>query len=107
MIRDTEVTEVTEVIFRKEQDGSILAVFPYIIHHGCTVTCYAHIGQHSACLYDEYAIGECKPATETEYRDLFNELENNVGYKLKVIKRRNYNKYLKAYRANIQQYRAL
>jgi len=93
----TQDTEVTEVIFRKEKDGTILAVFPYIIHNGITVTCYAHIGQHSACAYPDYAIDKCKPTTEAEYKDLFNELENSVGYKLKVIKRQNHAKFLKAY----------
>jgi len=94
MVKDTEFTEV---VFRKEKDGSILAVFPYIIHHGITVTCYAHIGQHSACLYSEYAMQCCKPATAAEYKDLFDELENSVGYRLKVVKRQNYDKFLKAY----------
>jgi len=90
-------THKTSVIFRKEQDGTILAVFPYVIYNGYTLTCYSHIGQHSAILYEEYAIDRCAPATKEEYQDLFNELENSVGYNLKVITRRHYDTYLKAY----------
>jgi len=94
MVKDKHITEV---LFRKEKGGSILAVFPYDIWCGSTGTCYAHIGQHSACIH-EYAINDCKPATKVEYADLLKEL-NSLGYNLKVIKRRNYDKFLKAYYA--------
>jgi len=86
----------TDVIFRKEKDGDILAVFPYdIANFRGNCTCYAHIGQHSAMVW-EYLRG-IKPAKELEYSDLYRELIS-IGYDLNVIKKRNYSKYLKAYR---------
>ena len=45
-------------------------------------TCYAHIGQHSACS-PEY-IKECRKATEQEYKDLAEELES-IGYNLEIL----------------------
>lgn len=44
--------------------------------------CYAHVGQHSTCHTDYFM--ECEPATEEQYRDLKEELEN-IGYNLTVI----------------------
>ncbi len=77
--------ETTEVIFRVEKDGSILAVFPYISYSGCNyVTCYQHIGQHSEMRWSY--MSDTKPATPERYADLKAELES-IGYNLKVIKR--------------------
>jgi len=88
----------TDVIFRKEKDGCIVAVFPYNIEgiymNYAHILYYSHIGQHCCGLYS-YALKETKPATKREYSDLKYELESD-GYNLNVIKRRNYNKYLKA-----------
>ena len=42
--------EITEVMFRKEKDGSIYAVFPYISWlRNYEIMGYAHIGQHHSC----------------------------------------------------------
>jgi len=78
----------TAVVFRKYNNGEILALFPYEDHSYLDNNCvsYMHIGQHGAadyigCIYDT------KPAKEEEYKDLFEELEN-IGYNLKVIKKR-------------------
>lgn len=46
--------------------------------------CYAHMGQHSTCGVDWIA-DTTRPATKKEYQELFNELENRVGYNLEVI----------------------
>ena len=51
-----------------------------------TIMSYMHVGQHS-----EASIGfcvACHLATPEEYASLKNELENLVGYELKVCKRR-------------------
>ena len=81
-----EVEEVTEVIFRKEKDNSITAVFPKLSYRqGYKVTYYTHIGQHGECDYS-YFTKQTKPATPEEYKDLKEELES-IGYNLKVIKR--------------------
>jgi hypothetical protein len=45
-------------------------------------SCYAHIGQHSACHID-YAAG-CSPATEVQYAALRDELES-IGYELEIL----------------------
>lgn len=78
--------EVTEVIFRKEKDNSITAVFPYLSYrNGHRVTYYSHIGQHGEG--NMFALIETtNPAEPEEYTDLKTELES-IGYNLKVIKR--------------------
>ena len=84
----------TEMIFRKEKNGDILAVFPYEpyndIHN--VVGCYAHLGQHGGCHFD-YVLKETKPAKPEEYAALYKELES-LGYNIKVVRRRNYQRYL-------------
>jgi len=83
----------TDVIFRKEKDNAILAVFPHeIVDCEGNIMCYAHVGQHSGASYD-YVLKKTVPASETEYIDLKTELES-IGYNLRTIKRRNYKKYL-------------
>ncbi len=89
----------TDVIFRKEKDGQILAVFPHEVDNSHFVMCYAHLGQHSSCDYD-YCLTRTTPAIAEEFEDLKNELTLSVGYNLNIIKRRNYNKYLKSYYKN-------
>lgn len=86
-------TEI-DVIFREETDGTVIAVFPHEVwdlQGNCT--CYAHTGQHSACDYN-YVLKETKPAKE--FNKLKTELEG-IGYDLRVIKCRNYDKYLLSY----------
>jgi len=65
------------VIFRAERSGTfkgdVTAVFPTI--PGCDTydaTCYAHIGQHSACSRDWYR--QTRAAKPSEYADLLAEL---------------------------------
>lgn len=46
--------------------------------------CYAHVGQHGTC--DVRWIAEiCRPATYAEYKALYDELENMVGYEVEVV----------------------
>ena len=47
-------------------------------------SCYAHLGQHSTCS-QSFLAQNCRKATEKEYKELFNELTNSVGYNLNVI----------------------
>lgn len=86
----------TEVIFRREKDNTIIAVFPYDIASLSkdSVTCYVHIGQHTGATWN-YVLADTKPAKANEYTELFEELES-IGYNLKVVKRRNYKRYLQA-----------
>lgn len=85
----------TTVIFRKEKDGEICAFFPYeIADLNGNISCYAHIGQHSAASVDYYH--ETKPCTTAEYTDLMTELQS-IGYELTIRQKMSYNLYLKAY----------
>ena len=72
------------VKFLIHPDGDLMAYFPYMVSSKGFKTCYAHIGQHSACSPD-YA-KECRPATPTEYADLQKELIS-IGYELKISKK--------------------
>lgn len=84
----------TEVIFREEKNGSIIAVFPYLIADPSgNVMCYTTQEQHNAMCWD-YFLKNTKPTIN--YNEIKKELEF-VGYDLKIIKRRNYDKYLKEY----------
>ena len=90
-------TKQTKMIFRKDRFG-VFALMPYeIADRQGNVTCYQHIGQHSAANY-WYCIQYSKPANQDEAKDLFNEL-TQIGYNIKLIKRQNFNKYLKANKA--------
>lgn len=93
-------TPLTDVIFRKEKEGTILAVFPYIMGtRKGDYQCYAHIGQHSYCDYFDYVLKCTEPAKPTEYANLKRELENlsPEPYRLNVVKRMNRRRYSAAY----------
>lgn len=78
----------TLVIFRKFNDGDIIAIFPkenYFSHESTTKMSYMHIGQYSACELDVIMNNTTK-ATEDEYSELKIELESLVGYNLKILK---------------------
>ena len=71
----------TKVKFLKDSEY-IFAYFPELQHDENFNTCYAHIGQHSACC-PSYA-DECETASQEESIELLNEL-NHIGYNLEVI----------------------
>ena len=79
-----EKAEFVKFLIHKTS-GELIAYFPRIVgDNSGNKTCYAHIGQHSACspLYAK----ECRYAKKPEYEALYNELVNSVGYVLKVAK---------------------
>lgn len=80
--------EITKVVFRKFKDNDeIIALFPETAYsRNYTVLSYMHIGQHGEADYT-HVINQTSPATEEEYVDLKDELENQVGYNLKVLKK--------------------
>lgn len=93
-------THTTEVMFRVDTTndfkGTIIAILPHELNnHKGHVVVYQHVGQHSGGDY-YWMLKTSKPANESEYADLKQELES-IGYNIKVVKKRNYNKYLKAY----------
>ena len=76
---------MTRVVFRKEKNGDILAVFDEIFDINYNLASYAHIGQHGGCSLEYYR--STKPATAGEYAELLNELKY-IGYDdLKICKR--------------------
>lgn len=79
---------MTPVKFYKEIGGHVLAVFPKMKHsfngyRKDNITCYSHIGQHSAC-HPDYLKGKMMAKPE-EYKDLFNELVEQGYNDLKII----------------------
>lgn len=75
------------VIFRAERtkDGEVTAVLPDVEANYGEMTCYAHVGQHSACTLEWYhATRAAKPA---EYADLLEELQDIYDNKLVVRQR--------------------
>lgn len=69
-------------LIEKDSENDVWAFFPEEIAHDYFLTCYAHIGQHSAC-HPDYA-KECKEANYDQYSDLKKELES-IGYKLEIL----------------------
>jgi hypothetical protein len=76
-------TKVLFLIEQEEDCDDVFAYFPEEVHNGIIMTCYAHIGQHSAC-HPDYA-RDCKEATPEQYNDLKEELEKSVGYELEIL----------------------
>jgi hypothetical protein len=76
---------MTTVLFRKSKTGEIIAFFPAEHETHYDILCYAHIGQH--CMASTRYYLECKQATPDEYKPLYDELINLVGYELNVKKR--------------------
>lgn len=75
---------MTKVKFYNEAEG-VFAVFPNEYWNGFnngTVTCYAHIGQHSAC-HTDY-LKQCTIARKEEYEPLRRELES-IGHKFHIL----------------------
>lgn len=76
---------MTTVLFRKEKEGDIIAVFPYI-QEAMACLCYTHFGQHFTADW-LYLRNHTTQASEKEAQKLINELQA-VGYDdLRIIKR--------------------
>lgn len=90
-----------DIVFRvdksKDFSGTVFALFPHECdNHNGNVMSYQHVGQHSAADYN-FCIAKSRPATEQEYAELKQELED-IGYEVNVVKKQNYEKFLKSYR---------
>lgn len=75
---------VNRVQFRKMKEGDILAVLPDVPANPGRYMSYQHIGQHCECSADIASF--TKPATEEEYKPLYDEL-TRIGYRLQVVRR--------------------
>lgn len=74
--------ESTKVLFLRETNNSILAVFTETPEANNMVACYSHVGQHSACTEEYYKA--LYRAFYRDYKPLFDELTNQ-GYQLHVL----------------------
>jgi hypothetical protein len=90
-------TEKTKVIFRKwnksvDKNQGIIAIFPEELGTMSPYTCssWEWVGEHGAC-DPVMVIKSSKLATENEYQEVRNYLEDHYGYKLEVIQRLRYN----------------
>ncbi|MCL4538018.1 MAG: hypothetical protein M1378_00185 [Bacteroidetes bacterium] len=68
--------------------GSVFAYFPRTdfnkeLYGHSQKVCYARVGQHGKC--EQAYARQCREATPEEYEALKGELENDVGYRLKVL----------------------
>lgn len=93
-MKDTQITNVEFYVATYEANESdeqpfkeVVAVFvdeKLVTDKDTMFDCYAHLGQHSICS-QSFLRENCRKANETEYENLFNELENVVGYNLKIV----------------------
>jgi len=81
---NTEPKIKTQFLLEKDSTTDVFAFFPEMEYNDNPgiKTCYAHIGQHSACHIDYAA--ECKPADTEHYQQLKEELES-IGYELEIL----------------------
>ena len=87
-MKDLHTTNVVFYIEKNVKDrynNECIAVLGDCSYDSRQNTSYVHTGQHSSI--DISYLKKCRLATKEEYTDLFNELENNVGYNLVVKKR--------------------
>lgn len=89
---------MADVIFRKDnRRNEVYALFPHMVwNHFGNVTYYGMLEGHSGADYD-HCLKTSTLATEVEYKALKAHLETVVGYKLKVVKRKTYKKWLASY----------
>ena len=97
MEKDTHITEVIFRVDTSKDKWGVFAILPYeMFDTNGNVTVYAHIGQHFSGNYT-HCVATSKLAVLEDYKDLKAEMES-LGYNLKVIYKRNYDKYLTEYR---------
>lgn len=95
-----KIEEPTVMIFRrftKKEGGAVIALMPYVISdYEGNIESYMHEGQHGGA--SRWLTHSTLPASEDEQdvKDLIAEL-TKIGYNVKVGKRINHDKYLKAY----------
>ena len=66
------VKEQLTVIYRQDSDGDVTAFFPTEDAGDGFITCYMHVGQHSAAAPE--LVAEMSVATPEQYADLHSEL---------------------------------
>lgn len=99
--------ETIPVCFRAYRDnGEAVAIFPTIpeSYDGYKCAVYQHVGQHGAA--DPHVIiAITKPATESQYADLYKELIS-IGYdNLRIVQKANTAHYLRIRREEVTRQR--
>ena len=79
---------INRVVFRKFNNGDVIALLQDNPSNIGMVDSYMHIGQHGEASVE--IINNTTLAKKNEYKALFKEL-TEIGYKLKVVKKINYN----------------
>ena len=78
---------ITKVVFRKfKNSGAIIALFPELKENKYFVLSYMYEGQHGEADYTHVIQSTTKCSPE-EYKPLYDELTNMVGYNLKVLQK--------------------
>ena len=86
----------TDVMFRVERDGTILAVFPHKVQtKDGFVSCYDSVSGHNVMDYKYRK--HTKKGKPEQYADLKQELES-IGYDLNIVQKQSRSKYLQSYR---------
>lgn len=75
-----------KVVFRKFNDGQVIALFQEPCDDRGNITSYMHIGQHAPA--SRFIVHDTKPANPEEYADLHAELLR-IGYDLEIRKKLN------------------
>lgn len=77
-------------VWRTKQllDATVIALFPDLLWNDFGyITSYEHLGQHGSASY-VFVMRKTRPATPREYQSLKIELEDVIGYRLKVVRRK-------------------
>ena len=89
--------EKIKVIFRKADNGEIIAFFPESSANFGNILSYMHMGQHGEASYEFYQ--STKKADEEEYQALLKELKGIYNDCELIVKRKiYYNDLLKAWK---------
>tara|TARA_R110000824_G_scaffold392801_1_gene591449 strand:- start:1435 stop:1686 length:252 start_codon:yes stop_codon:yes gene_type:complete len=75
------------VVFRKFNNGQVIALLQDNLANFGMIDSYMHIGQHSEASIN--IINDTKLANKSEYKTLLSELEM-IGYNLRVMKKVSY-----------------
>ena len=78
-------TAPTVVVFRKWNNGDVIALFPDLPHDRHHCMSYEHVGQHGGADYSG-VVGMTSPASPEEYAALAAELRR-IGYRLEIKSR--------------------
>ena len=68
----------------KEVTAAFVDDKPHNICDNQLIDSYAHVGQHSTAAI-EYFAKDCRPATYDEYKPLYDEMNELVGYDMEVV----------------------